>query len=213
MDAQPGRGLGGGGRRHLRLRQPGGRGQPQRGAHGGAAGGSAARRVPGTTINRLCGSGMDAVVVAARAIKARRGGADDRRRRGEHVARTVRHAQGGDGLLAQRRDLRHHHRLALRQSGDEGRNTASTRCPRRRRTWPRSSRSRARIRMPSLTAPKRSAGGGDGRGSAGRGDRAGQHSAPQGRSGRRGPGRASAPGHRPRKPWPSCGHRSARAAP
>src|SRR6185503_11238804 len=29
--------------------------------------------VPGTTINRLCGSGMDAVIIAARAIKAGEG--------------------------------------------------------------------------------------------------------------------------------------------
>ena len=29
--------------------------------------------VPGATINRLCGSGMDAVGTAARAIKSRRG--------------------------------------------------------------------------------------------------------------------------------------------
>src|SRR3712207_1486207 len=33
--------------------------------------------VPGTTINRLCGSGMDAVIAAARAIKAGEGGLDD----------------------------------------------------------------------------------------------------------------------------------------
>jgi acetyl-CoA acetyltransferase len=61
--------IGSGRRRHLRLRQPGGRGQSQRRAHVAAA-----RRlpleVPGTTINRLCGSGMDAVIAAARAIKA-----------------------------------------------------------------------------------------------------------------------------------------------
>ena len=35
-----------------------------------AAAGRAAARCPGTTINRLCGSGMDAVGIAARAIKA-----------------------------------------------------------------------------------------------------------------------------------------------
>ncbi len=62
--------LGGGRRRDLRLRQPGGRGQPQRGAHGAAAGRPAGKEVSGTTINRLCGSGMDAVIAAARAIKA-----------------------------------------------------------------------------------------------------------------------------------------------
>ena len=49
----------------------------------------------------------------------RRSGADDRRRRRIDVARAVRHAEGGGGILAQRRDLRHHDRLALRQSADE----------------------------------------------------------------------------------------------
>jgi acetyl-CoA acyltransferase len=48
----------------------------------------------GATINRLCGSGLDAVGTAARAIKRRRSRPDDRRRRGEHEPRALRHAQG-----------------------------------------------------------------------------------------------------------------------
>ncbi len=44
--------------------------------------------VPGSTINRLCGSSLDAIGVAARAIKAG-DAADDRRRGGEHVPRAV----------------------------------------------------------------------------------------------------------------------------
>jgi acetyl-CoA acyltransferase len=56
--------------------------------------------------------------MAARASRrANRTG--DRRRRGKHVPRALRHAQGRDGLFAQCRDLRHHHRLAFRQSGAE----------------------------------------------------------------------------------------------
>jgi acetyl-CoA acyltransferase len=55
-------------RRLLRLRQPGRRGQPQRGAHGGLLAGLPAS-VPGSTINRLCGSSLDAVGMAARAIR------------------------------------------------------------------------------------------------------------------------------------------------
>ena len=43
--------------------------------------------VPGATINRLCGSSMDAVGTAARAIKSGEAAADDRRRRREHDAR------------------------------------------------------------------------------------------------------------------------------
>ena len=46
--------------------------------------------MPGATVNRLCGSGMDAVGIAARAIKSGEAVADDRRRRREHVARAVR---------------------------------------------------------------------------------------------------------------------------
>ena len=50
----------------------------------------------------------------------RRGRADDRRRRREHDARAVRDgARPTTRVLAQRRDLRHHDRLALRQPADE----------------------------------------------------------------------------------------------
>ena len=56
----------------LRLREPGGRGQSQRGAHGGAAR-RAPGQVPGATVNRLCGSGMKAI--ARRACDRGRRGA------------------------------------------------------------------------------------------------------------------------------------------
>ena len=42
-----------------------------------------------------------------------------RRRRGIDDARALRDGQGAGSVLAQRRDLRHHHRLALHQSADE----------------------------------------------------------------------------------------------
>ena len=76
--------------------------------------------VPGTTVNRLCGSGMDAIGIAARAIKAGEaalmiaGGVESMSR-----APFV-HGQGDERVLAQADDLRHDHRLALRQSADEG---------------------------------------------------------------------------------------------
>ena len=73
--------------------------------------------VPATTVNRLCGSGMDAVAIAARSIKAGEAELVDRRRRRIDEPRALRHAEGRDGLLAQRRDLRHDDRLALRQPG------------------------------------------------------------------------------------------------
>ena len=76
--------------------------------------------VPGATINRLCGSGLDAVGTAARAIRAGDARADDRRRGREHDARAVRHGQGDRGVLPHSGDLRHDDRLALRQPADEG---------------------------------------------------------------------------------------------
>ena len=76
--------------------------------------------VPGTTVNRLCGSSMDAIGIAARAIKSGETALHDRRRRREHDARAVRDGQGRRGVLAQREDRGHDDRLALRQSADEG---------------------------------------------------------------------------------------------
>ena len=56
----------------LRLREPGRRGQPQRRAHGGAARGAAGHGA-GVTVNRLCGSGLAAVVGACHAVIAGEG--------------------------------------------------------------------------------------------------------------------------------------------
>ena len=52
-----------------------------------------------------------------------------------------------------RRNLRHHHRLALRQSRDESANTASIPCPRPPKTSPKNFTSAAPIRTPSPIAP------------------------------------------------------------
>ena len=82
----------------------------------------------------------------------RRDVADDRRRRREHVARAVRHGQGRQRVLARREDRGHDDRLALRQPADESASTASIRCPRPPRTWPRNSRFRAQTRMHSRCA-------------------------------------------------------------
>ena len=73
----------------------------------------------GVTLNRLCGSGMDAVAMAARVIRGSEADLADRRRLGEHEPRALRHGQGDLGLRPQCRDVRHHDRLALRQSEDE----------------------------------------------------------------------------------------------
>ena len=98
------------------LRQPGRRRQPQRRPHGAAARGAARSAVPGATVNRLCGSGMDAVAIAAAPDRGRRGGPCGRRRRREHVARPLRHAEGGHRLFTPRRNPRHDDRLALRRT-------------------------------------------------------------------------------------------------
>ena len=65
--------------------------------------------------------------------------------------------KAADGLLAQRRDLRHDDRLALRQSADEERSTASIRCRRPARTSPRISASAAPTRTPSPCAARHKA--------------------------------------------------------
>ena len=111
--------LGSARRRDLRLRQPGGRGQPQRRAHGGAAGRPAGPRVrrhdqPPVRLGPRRGRHRGA------RHPGRRRRADDRRRRREHDARAVRDGQGDRGVRRARRDLRHHDRLALRQPADEG---------------------------------------------------------------------------------------------
>ena len=102
-----------------------------------------------------------------------------------------------------RRDLRHHHRLALRQPVDEGAIRRRFACRKPPRTSPRTSPSPAPTRMPSRCAARP--------GRRRRRPTAGwrreitpvSHSAAQGRSGRRRTGRASARHHH-RGAWPSC---------
>jgi acetyl-CoA acetyltransferase len=59
----------------------------------------------GVTLNRLCGSGMDAVAMAARVVRGREGRPNDRRRLGEHEPRAVRDGQGDQRLRPQCRDV------------------------------------------------------------------------------------------------------------
>ena len=76
--------------------------------------------VPGMTVNRLCASGLDAVGAAARAIRAGEidfaiaGGVESMTRAPFVMGKAQ------EAFSAQRRNLRHHHRLALHQSADEG---------------------------------------------------------------------------------------------
>ena len=54
--------------------------------------------VPGATVNRLCGSGMEAVIDGVAGRRRRRCRGRRRRRRGEHDPRPVGGAQAGQGL-------------------------------------------------------------------------------------------------------------------
>ena len=73
--------------------------------------------VPGSTINRLCGSGMDAVGVAARAIKS--GEAALMVAGGVESMTRAPFVMGRPRARSRDRHLRYDDRLALRQSADE----------------------------------------------------------------------------------------------
>ena len=77
-------------------------------------------RCRASRVNRLCASGMNAVGDAARAIRSGEIEFRIRRRRRIDDARAAGDGQGRDAVPAQRRIARHHHRLALHQSADEG---------------------------------------------------------------------------------------------
>jgi acetyl-CoA acetyltransferase len=76
--------------------------------------------VPGTTVNRLCGSSMDAVGIAARAIKSGEvalmlaGGVESMSRAPFVMGKAT------EAFLARGEGRGHDDRLALRQSADEG---------------------------------------------------------------------------------------------
>ena len=108
------------GRRGLfRLRQSGRRRQPQRGADGAAARGHAGQGSrpdpqPPLRVGARCGRRR------CTRDPRRRDRSRDCRRRGIDDAGAVRDGQGGGSVFALGRHFRHHHRLALHQSADEG---------------------------------------------------------------------------------------------
>ena len=118
------------------------------------------KEVPGSTVNRLCGSSLDALSVASRAIKSGEAELMIVGRRRKHVARALRHGQGRCRLQPQRRNLRHHHRLALRQPRHEGpvrRRFHARNRRKRRRGVPRQSRRSGRLLLshPAALGPAR----------------------------------------------------------
>ena len=207
--AQRRRRLGRGRRRDLWLRQPGGRGQPQRGAHGGPAGRPAGRgggrhgQPPvrlGPRGGRPCGARGE----------ARRGRHDDRRRRRGHDPLALCHGQARRPVRPLHEARGHRAGLALRQSAHEGglrrRPDGPDRRERRQRA-PDQPHRPGRLRL-SQPAPLQ--------GRAGsrllrQGDRQGLRQEGQDRDHRR-QGRASARRHHDGDAWPSCRRRSATAA-
>ena len=172
----------------VRLRQPGRRGQPQRGAHGAAA-----RGIAGLRSRR---DGQPAVRVGAQRGRLRgagdprrRDGPRDRRRRRVDDACAAGHGQGAGGVPAQRAGRGHHDRLALHQSADEEavrrrRDAGDGR--ERRRGLSGGAQGPGRVRAALAAARDQGAG----RGLLRRGDRAGDRAGRQGGAGHRGQGRA-----------------------
>ncbi len=171
--------LGGAGRLHHGLRQPGRRGQPQRRPHGRAAGRPADRglRLHDQPPLRV-GAGRGRHRRPRDQVRRR---ASDAGRRGrKHDPRAVRHGQGDRGVLPLRRGLRHHHRLALRQQADaEGlrhRLDAGNRRE-RRRGIPDLPRRPGQVRLQQPAAREEGAG----QRLLRQGNHAGHHQGPQGR--------------------------------
>ena len=159
------------------------------------------QEVPGSTVNRLCGSSMDAVAIAARAIAAGEMELVDCRRRREHVARAVRDEQGET-----RRSPAASPSRTPRSAGGSSirrwsRPTARIRWPRPRRTWRRNGRCRAAIRTPSPLRSQQRAGAAIAAGRLRRRDRAGHRAAAQG------------PRHRFRRRAPAAGYHARGAVP
>ena len=169
-------------RRHLRLRQPGGRRQPQRRRAWRCCSRACRVEIPGRDHQSPVRLEHRRDRHRRARDQERRGGAHDRRRRREHDARAVRDGQGRRRVLAQREDLRHDHRLALRQSADEGevrrRLDARDRGERRRRVQlSRDDQDAFALRSQQRAAAAIAAG------RLARGDRAGDRPAEEGRPG------------------------------
>ena len=75
--------------------------------------------IPGVTLNRLCGSGLEAVIAGEPGDRGRRRVASDRRRRRVDDPRAVDPAEAREGLPGRARDhVLEHARLADDESGD-----------------------------------------------------------------------------------------------
>ena len=75
--------------------------------------------VAGMTVNRLCASGLAAVLDASRAIACGQGDLFIAGRRGEHESCAVRHGEGGEGVRPTADRVRLDARIALRKPADD----------------------------------------------------------------------------------------------
>ncbi len=208
--AQPGARPGADRRRRLRLRQPGGRRQPQRRADGARCSPGCRSTSPASRLTGCAARGSTrsrsrrARSRPARPTSSIAGGVeiDDRARRSSCPRPRRR-------VLAQRRDLRHDDRLAVRQSADEGalRRRFDGRDGReRRRRVRRLARRPGRVRAALASARRR---GADERATSTTRSSPVDDPAPQGRAGRRRQRRAPARGHDARGARRNCPARSA----
>ena len=202
-------GLGRRGRRDPRLRQPGGRGQPQRRAHGGCCSPGCrprcrARRSTG------CAARAWRRSASPRARSGRRGRADDRGRRGEHEPRALRDGQGRPAPFCARREI-YDTTIGWRFVNPLMKaHTASIRCPRPART----SAEEFQVTAPDQDAFALAQPAARGGGAGGRPLRARRSRRCRSRSARASPSdrrqrRASARRHRRSRRSPSCARRSA----
>ena len=167
---------------HLRRRQRRRRGQPRRRPHGRAAR-RAADHVPGATVNRLCGSGLEAAIQASRADRGRRRRHRPRRRRRVDEPRALGRCPSPTRPSRPARDaVLDHARLAHGQPA-RCRRSGRSRSARAPRSSPTVRASAARRRTRSRSQPPAAAAAWDGRRLRRRGRR---------RAGRR-PRRATSP--------------------
>ena len=138
----------------------------------------------GVTLNRLCGSGLDAVAHGGALDPVGRGRADHRRRQRKHEPRAVRHAQGDRARsTAQPKSTTPPSAGAssIRRCATP---MATTRCRARPRMSPTSSTSAARTRTASPQASQERAAAAQAIGPLRRRNRRGRDPAAQGRPGR-----------------------------
>ena len=107
--------------------------------------------VAGSVLQRNCGSGLNAIVMAAQADHLRRGRRLCRRRGREHEPRALCHEQGREPVQPRRPGLRLRRSARAFRTRRSSASSAPTRCPRPPTTSPATTRSPAR---PATSSPR-----------------------------------------------------------